>query len=363
MIPKYKLVKPTRGKFWLIRLAHPSPEGWREKSTKEARRRDAERVAAQIVAGLAEVASPRLTWKSLRSTYEGDHLPTLKRPGVFKSAAAKFEAMAKPVYLDAIDSAFMSRWRQKMLAARMPASTVSSYLKHIRACLGWAEENGYLKAAPRVRSGSTAKMKGRAITLEEFERMLTVVPKVVTRARAAPMRRLLNGLWLLGLRLQEALDMRWDDEAHIRPVRLDGSRPLLCFPGNRQKNKKDQLVPLTPEAAAFLRKTPAKHRAGRVFPLAGPRKPITSADRASRLISEIGELARVVTGVDPQTGEKRHATAHDLRRSFAQRLVEKRLPSDLLQVLMRHADIKTTKAHYAEAAADQLADDVLKALQ
>jgi integrase len=391
MIPKYKLVKPTRSRFWLIRLAHPSPEGWREKSTKESRRRDAERVAAQIVAGLADVETPRLTWQAFRKTYETDHLSTLAAPGVFKSAAAKLEAMVKPRYLDELDAAYMKRWRQKMIAAGMKPTTVTTYLKHVRASLGWAEENGYLKSAPRVRAACEAKRKGRAITLEEFERVLAEVPKLLTsdiprtkrkpnkppKAKRKPptprkprrvfkdpkpMVRLLWGLWYLGLRLQESLDFSWDDDNQIRPIRLDGPQPLLSFPVRSHKNRKDQLVPLTPEGAAFLRATPPRQRHGRVFPLPGSSRPITEADRASRVISAIGKRARVVTSIDPDTGAKRHFTAHDLRRSFAQRLVDRRLPSGLLKALMRHADIKTTETHYATADAEQLAADVWQAL-
>jgi integrase len=362
---KYKLVRPARGKYWLIRLQHKCADGWQEKSTKETRRRDAERVAAQIMAGISSLAQQRLTWAALRKRYEDDHLPTLKRPGCFKSAANKMQAMVKPVYADDLDAAYFKKWRQRMIAADMPASTISSYMKHVRACLGWAEENGYIKAAPRVRTGSTAKMKGRAITLEEFERMLAAAPKVKTigRERAAQWKRLLHGLWLMGLRLQEAIDMTWDADGTIRPIRLDSSRPLLVFPSTEHKNQKDQLVPLTPEAVAFLRKTTARQRSGRVFPLQGRKKPIYSADRASRVVSSIGNKARVVTSLDPQTGAKRHATAHDLRRSFAKRLVDRRLPSEILQAMMRHADIKTTRTHYAEAEAEQVADIVWQTLQ
>lgn len=362
--PKYKLVKPRRSKYWLIRLAHKCPEGWSERSTKESRRRDAERVAAQIVAGLVQTDAARMTWATFKAKYKADHLSTLKRPGCFLSAASKMETMIHPHYLDELDAARMKQWRQKMLAAKMPATTVASYLKHVRASLGWAEENGYIKTAPRVRSGTTAKMKGRPITTEEFERMIRDASKVkgIGRKNAPQWRRLLNGLWLMGLRLQEALDMDWSDPNAIRPVRLDTSRPLLCFPMSEHKNKRDQLVPLTPEAVAFLRKTPPKQRVGRVFPLMGLRKPITSADRAGRVISKIGKAALVVTGVDATTGEKIHATAHDLRRSFALRLAPK-LNSDQLQALMRHADIKTTRAHYAELEADHLADQIRERLQ
>jgi integrase len=355
MTPKYKLVKPSRSRYWLIRLEHPSPEGWRERSTKEARRRDAERVAAKIVTGLIPAEVGRMTWAAFRSRYQADHLSTLKRPGCFKSAAAKMEAMIKPHYLDELDAARMKQWRQKMLAAGMPPTTVSSYLKHVRASLGWAEESGYIKHAPRVRSGSTAKMKGRPLTAEEFQDMLDATVKVVGRKRAGQWRRFLEGLWLIGLRLQEAVDMDWRDHASIRPVGLETDRPMVCFPMAEQKNGKDQLVPLTPEAAAFLRKTPKSKRTGPVFPISGARKPITTADRAGRYISRIGEEAGIMTSVDPSTGKKIHATAHDLRRSFAMRLIERNVPADILQVLMRHADIKTTNTHYAQMQAEQVA--------
>lgn len=366
MTPKYKLVKPSRGKYWLIRLEQPSPEGWKQKSTKKVRRRDAEREAAKIMAGLVGSSSPRMTWKAFRKSYEADHLSTLKRPGCFKSAATKMEGMIKVVYLDELDAARMKQWRQKMLAAGMPATTVSSYLKHVRASLGWAEENGYIKVAPRVRTGTTAKMKGRPLTGEEFERMLDAVPKVkrIGRARAGQWRRLLRGLWLMGLRLQEAIDMDWTEPNSIRPIRLDASRPLLCFPMAEHKNGKDQLVPLTPEAAEFLRSTPKGKRVGRVFPLVGAKKPILTADSASGVISEIGEKAGVLVNASKvkKNGKPTCATAHDLRRSFATRLA-RQVSSDILQALMRHADIKTTRTHYAEIEAEALAEQLAIALQ
>jgi integrase len=308
-----------------------------------------------------------MTWKAFRKTYEEDHLSTLKRPGCFKSAATKMEGMIKVVYLDELDAARMKQWRQKMLADSMPATTVSSYLKHVRASLGWAEENGYIKVAPRVRTGTTAKMKGRPITGEEFERMLAAVPKVkrIGRARAGQWRRILTGLWLMGLRLQEAIDMDWTDEESIRPVRLDSARPLLCFPMDEHKNGKDQLVPLTPDAAAFLRETPKSKRSGRVFPLMGAKLPILTADAASGFISDIGEQAKVLIGPAKKikkNGQPRCATAHDLRRSFATRLA-RQVSSDILQALMRHADIKTTRAHYAEIEAEVLAEQLALAMQ
>ena len=359
---KYKLIKPSRGPYWIVRLDAPCGAGWQEKSTKQTRRREAERVAAQLVANIGETSARRITWKTFRVNYELEHLSKLKRPGCFKSAANKLELHVKPKYVTDLTAAKMKQFRQKMESSGMKSTTIASYLKHVRAALGWAAEYGYIDHAPRVRAGSTAKMKGRPITLEEFERMLAVTQKEVGKKRAEQFRRLLKGLWLTGLRLQEALDMRWSGENCIRPMKVDGQHPLLFFPGDQQKNGREQMVPILPEAAEFLRETPAKKRTGLVFPLQGARAPITTSDRASRIISAIGRRAGVITKIDPETNEVRHATAHDLRRSFATRLA-KRVPADLLQEMMRHADIKTTKTHYAEIDAKHLSEQLQNALQ
>ena len=70
----------------------------------------------------------------------------------------------------------------------------------------------------------------------------------------------------------------------------------------------------------------------------------------------------ILTRPGSPSAKERHATAHDLRRSYASRLLPK-VPPAVLRELMRHADIKTTLAHYAELDAERLADEVWSALQ
>ena len=50
-------------------------------------------------------------------------------------------------------------------------------------------------------------MKGRAITAEEFERMVAAVPGVAGEEGAPDWRQYLRGLWASGLRLGESLDL------------------------------------------------------------------------------------------------------------------------------------------------------------
>jgi integrase len=77
--------------------------------------------------------------------------------------------------------------------------------------------------------------------------------------------------------------------------------------------------------------------------------------KASKIIAAIGEKAGIIT--DAQ--EKRHATAHDLRRSFGHRWAGKVMPQTLKE-LMRHADISTTLAYYVGSRAEAIASDLWK---
>jgi hypothetical protein len=72
-----------------------------------------------------------------------------------------------------------------------------------------------------------------------------------------------------------------------------------------------------------------------------------------KLVGEIGERALVVVNsVDRKT-----ASAHDLRRSFATRWASKVKPATL-QRLMRHASIQTTMGYYVDLDVDEMADEL-----
>ncbi len=194
-------------------------------------------------------------------------------------------------------------------------------------------------------------MKGRPITTEEFERMLSVTPKMGLRD-VAGWRRYLTGLWLSGLRLAESLILSWD-EGQSFAVDLTGKHPQFRIMAEGQKSWRDEFLPMTPDFAEWLLGTPESQRRGRVFQMTGKTGRAVNADAVGRLVSAIGEIAGVVT--DKAAGK--HATAHDLRRSFGTRW-SKRVKPATLQRLMRHADIKTTMDFYVQQDADDIAADL-----
>ena len=83
------------------------------------------------------------------------------------------------------------------------------------------------------------------------------------------------------------------------------------------------------------------------------RRPATSKklskDRVSRIISAIGEEAGVV--VRQADAERKFrakfASAHDLRRSLAERQINRGVSAETLMVIMRHKDFATTRKFYA----------------
>ena len=108
-------------------------------------------------------------------------------------------------------------------------------------------------------------MKGRPLTLEEFERMVLMTPRVVGTEVAESWQYVLRGLWESGLRVGELMQTHWEDEQQIRPVWQRGRLPVLAIPACMQKNDTEEQIPLLPAFEALLLETPPSERTGWVF--------------------------------------------------------------------------------------------------
>jgi integrase len=113
-----------------------------------------------------------------------------------------------------------------------------------------------------------------------------------------------------------------------------------------------------PEHVAELLKAKAAHRHTRSVRRKGGR---LTVERVGRIISQIGEEAKIVVRhADKETGVRiKYASAHDLRRGCAVRLINAGVSAEALQVVMRHADFSTTQKFYgatkqAQAAAAEI---------
>ena len=130
-------------------------------------------------------------------------------------------------------------------------------------------------------------------------------------------RYLLNGLWVSGLRLGEALALTWDQWADGIRIEVDGPDVFLLIDSEDQKNRETELHPVTPDFSDFLLSTPPMDRHGFVFNPKRARKVSRRVDTVSDWIVDVGEKAGVK--VDQKDGKPVYASAHDLRRAFGDR--------------------------------------------
>ena len=232
-------------------------------------------------------------------------------------------------------------------------ATAASRLRHIKALLRWAHKRGTAAKVPPIDMPRVeAPAKGRPLTGEEFARVPAAVPGVVGDDRAESGRHLLRGLWLSGLRTDEATAMTGDDRDGAY-VRLDGKFPALVIPGRLRKSGRNTT---TPDFAALPRETHEGERAGFVFdpaPVRGGAR--LRAGPVSRTVAAIGNAGGVGVKAGPPP------RAHDLRRSFRFRWGQTVLPQQL-GVPARHSTVVTTLTDYAEAGTGMTAEAVWAAV-
>jgi len=350
----------------------------RQRATDTARRDQAVRLAVAWEADLRAGPARDLTWPEFAAVYTAERMEALalRTRRHWQSVLAALDDYGPPARLADVDARYLAgftAWllRPREIAPRKPdgqprtkttaPATAESYLKRLLAALHWAAEQRLVAAAPRrpkiERRNKSRRARGRDLTAEEFDRFRLAVRKLYPRRMARALNRLLRGLWTSGLRLEEAIGLHWTREDRIRPVRLDHPRlkPLLALPWHRQKSKREETIPCAPEFAAFLRTCPPARRRGPVFRLCGATgQRLRDRDYLGKLIARAGKAAGIIVHRYAD-GRPKYATAHDLRRSFAQRWADRGLNEFELQALMRHRSSETTRQYYLDHSADRLA--------
>lgn len=316
--------------------------------------RAAGRLEEQLQAGQLPGRSDGLsiTWADFRQRYELEWLESLSYGSQkgWKQAADHFETICNPSRLADVNKAMLSRFRGALEARGIAPTSVHSYYAALRAGLGWAESMDLIDRVPKIRqrlkAKSNATMRSRVITLEEFERMLAVVPQLRPRDHLA-LTRFMSGLWYSGLRIDELNRLHWSPSAPLH-VDLTGSTKLLVFLGG-QKNRADTFLPAPPEFWQLVEQR-GWSRSGYVFALPGRfgNGRMTTSNIGKR-IADCGRLAGV------QIRDGKCATAHDLRAAYLTR-VAARMTMSQTQTLARHSDPKTTSQFYVRHQAEELAE-------
>jgi integrase len=316
----------------------------KSKSAGTSERKAAERAAQRWEAELDEFHGDGSGWDFFVERFRDEHL-AFKAPntrGAYMTALNHFAAKVKVTNLSEINTGTMSLFASQLLKENRPQASIKSYLTHVRAALSWAERVGMIKKVPHISipsTGSRGHMRGRPLTAREFAKMLKACRQ---RDNARAWRDLLKLLWYSGLRLGEALSLSWDTPPLV--VHLDAKPyPLIVIDAEGQKSRTDTAAPMAPDLYAWLSRVPPEQRHGYVVQVVNAVGKRYNTEKLSEEVSNIGKAAGVkVTGND---GKQRHATAHDLRRTFATRWAAKVRPLTL-QRMMRHSDLSTTLKFY-----------------
>lgn len=328
----------------------------------------AERLASELEKKLndGENAVPsKLLWETFRERYESEAVRGLATRTAEKisSVLDRFEQEVRPARLWDVDERRLSFYVTRLRAGDaktknrpLKESTIDGHLAHLKAAMSWAKSQKMIPQVPAFPKIKRAKMsrgdkvmRGRPITLEEFERMLAVVPEVVGQDMAPEWVFYLWGLWTSGLRLAESLELYWDRQDKLHPVK-SGRYPMLRIPAELEKGHKDRLLPMAPEFARLLAGVPEAEKRGQVFKLRrlDGKAGRPSVDRVSKVVTAIGAAANVLVDVN------KTASAHDLRRAFGERWAARLMPAQLM-VLMRHESIDTTMKFYVGRNAEHTA--------
>jgi integrase len=308
-----------------------------------------------------------MSWEDFRTYYSDNALPGLAIASMscYETTLNVFERASSPQRLADVTTERVTAFVTELRRQGRTEATVGHHLRHLKATMRWAHRQGLVAVLPQFDMPKRVKgakvMRGRAITAEEFERMLNVVPKIVENTAAKSWTFYLRSLWQSGLRLSESLTLRWDNAPDAIVVDLTGRRPMLRIPAEAEKGNQDRLLPITPEFAVLLDGVPECERQGKVFKLLDFDGTLLPTNRTvvGKIVSAIGAAAGVVVDERRKDGKtvRKFASAHDLRRAFGQRWSGRVMPT-VLRELMRHASIATTMAYYvgdnAEATADAL---------
>jgi len=345
------------------------------RSTGTRKKAEANRVAAKWEAELQEgrYKSPsKIAWQEFTDRYNDEVLPSLADRTASKvwSTFNSIEASINPKRLADLTAERLSQWQKHLREKGLAEATIKGYCAHLKASLNWAKDvAGMIHEVPKIRMPQRAKtakvMKGRAITAEEFERMILKVPAIVGEERAKHWEHLLNGLWWSGLRLGEAVELTWDGDG-LRVEKSEGYF-MLRIPAESQKSNIEQLLPIAPEFAEMLEAVPVEERTGSVFRTPTTRKETRRTDTVGKVVTNIGKAAQVKVNaenrkrINKETGKLesvkfiKWASAHDLRRAFGTRWAPLLSPTDL-KVLMRHDNIETTLKFYVSQDAKSLTE-------
>lgn len=227
----------------------------------------------------------------------------------------------------------LQRHLAELRAGGRAARTVNASRQAIVAFMNWCVKRGRIRqnqlvSVPKLDEQRDRRRQRRSLTPAELTRLLTVARE---RDEAA------SGRWSsrelayamaarTGLRRSELRALEWRD--------LDFDAGVMTVRSEISKNKRSDRLPLHPEIIELLkRRRPADIK---------PREPVFRTLPTIRTVYADFERA----GIQQADAEGRVVDLHALRTTLATELARQGVAPQVAQKIMRHADYRTTLAHY-----------------
>ena len=388
-IPVYVFKRDDRTNY-VCQWTDPITGTLKQKSAGTANRRDADRVAGQLQAKLEageDIDPKRIEWSKvivnketgertpvgLADRYVAEYLTgkAEKTQRKFNAIRVHVDRLINPQYANALTSPKISWLQGKLREEGLEESTIKSSLSALRACLNWGRKTELLTKVPTfIMPTRTEKSKGRPLEENEFTHYLECITEEVGEKYANSIKDFVCGLWLSALRIEEALRLTWEPTADGMSLETDTKGIIrLRIEANADKSTDVRLMPIPLDFHLFLQSTPVEDRHGFVFHprIKKQRGERMRADTCSKLLCRIGERSKIQVAIfKPREGETepriKYASAHDLRRSFADRWTEVVTEEQLME-MMRHKNIKTTRIYYAKKRAERVEQALNAAMQ
>jgi len=311
----------------------------RERSTRTTDKAAAARILAKHVADAALRRAGVIDGRTERFRDEGrrpiadvaaEYVASCRRAGMaprhVDQKRSRLARLIEGVHLDRmadLTAAALEAHLGALADAGRSARTVNAARADAVAFLSWCVKQGRaesnpLRIVPKLDEARDRRRVRRALTDDELSRLIAV-------ARARGREAWYLAAALAGLRKGDLVRLRWAD--------VDLTDSTLTIRGG--KAKREDVLPMHADLAAALARRLAERPAvptARVFPEA-----VTDRTRAA-------DFERA--GIALTDSEGRVADLHALRTTLGTNLARAGVVPQIAQRIMRHADYRTTLAHY-----------------
>jgi integrase len=241
-------------------------------------------------------------------------------------------------HLNAIQSEDIARWRDQMLSQGYAPATANRYMASLRAIMNRAHsEWNALKVVPQFHLLPLDNNRCRYLSLQE--------EISITEKSPSHLKNLIVFLVDTGARLSEALDLTWD---HVDLSNTSHTSITLT----KTKNGQPRRIPLTSRSTTLLMRLRTDNSGGNqsvfLYHPPGGRTPVPFKSPFTAWKTALRNA-----GVDQSL------RIHDLRHTFASRLVSKGVPIFDVSKLLGHKSITMTM-RYAHLSPHAFNDAIIK---